>query len=126
MLFQGPGAPPVGQTLDLKEEVTRAWKQRTQQIFPAEAVALAIATWSLQKELRGADVTWFVDNEAAAAAAIRGASHEQDVATIVQVAHLLWLHLSTSVWIDWIDSASNPADGLSRAGLLDPRAQTQN
>ena len=44
---------------------------------------------------------------------------------IVQTAHLLWLHLGTRVWIEWIDSASNPADGLSRAGLQDPWTQAQ-
>ena len=115
----------IGQTLDLQPKVTNGWKKRFQQIFPAEAVALAMGTWALHDHLKGSDVTWFIDNEAAAAAGIRGASGEPDVTAMVQAAHLLWLNLGTRVWIEWIDSASNPADGLSRAGLLDPWTQTQ-
>ena len=109
----------------MQPQVTAGWKKRIQQIFPAEAVALVIATWALHVHLRGSDVTWFIDNEAAAAAGIRGASGEPDVTAIVQAAHLLWLNLGTRVWIEWIDSASNPSDGLSRAGLLDPWTQAQ-
>ena len=67
----------------------------------------------------------FMDNEAAAAAAIRGASGEEDVDRIVQTAHLLWMHLGARVWIEWVDSKSNPSDGLSRLGLLDPWTQEQ-
>ena len=107
-------------------KVTAGWKKRIQQIFPAEAVALVIATWALQAHLKHSDVTWFIDNEAAAAAGIRGASGEPDVTAIVQAAHLLWLNLGTRVWIEWIDSASNPSDGLSRAGLQDPWTQAQD
>ena len=33
--------------------------------------------------------------------------------------------LECRVWIEWIDSKSNPADGLSRLGLLDPWTQGQ-
>ena len=38
-------------------------------------------------------------------------------------AHLLWLHLQCRVWIEWVDSDSNPADGLSR---WDSRPWTPN
>ena len=62
---------------------------------------------------------WFVDNEAAAASAIRGTTPEADVRRFVQVAHLLWLEFEIRVWIEWIDSQSNPSDGLSRDGLAD-------
>ena len=76
--------------------------------------------------LRSRDVLWFIDNESAAAASIRGASREPDVELIVQVAHLLWLHLGCRVWLEWIDSHSNPADGLSRAGLEGSWTKRQN
>ena len=38
---------------------------------------------------------------------------------MMQVAHMLWLHLDMRVWIEWIDSHSNPSDGLSRDGYVD-------
>ena len=68
---------------------------------------------------------WFIDNEAAASCAIRGASSLPEVETAVQAAHLLWLHLGCRAGIEWIDSRSNPADGLSRAGLLHPWTRSQ-
>ena len=33
---------------------------------------------------------------------------------------LLWAELNCQVWIEWINTKSNPADGLSRLGLQDP------
>ena len=88
--------------------------------FAAESVATVAATWNLHRRLRGCDVVWFIDNEAAAAATIRGASREDDVNDFVQVAHLMWMYLGVRVWIEWVDSESNPSDGLSRLGLQDP------
>ena len=38
---------------------------------------------------------------------------------------LLQAVLNVRVWVEWIDSASNPADGLSRGGLEDSWTQQQ-
>ena len=126
VLFPAAGQMPLGQTLLLPAEVTESWKVRKQQIFPAEAAALPIATWAMAAHLQGRDVVWFIDNEAAASAGIRGGSAESEVDIMMQVAHILWMRLSCRVWIEWVDSHSNPADGLSRLGLADPWTLTQN
>ena len=107
------------------EKIWDTWQCRKQQIFPAEAVALPLASWALHAHLRGKDVVWFTDNESAASCAIRGGSNIPEVETAIQVAHLLWLHLKTRVWFEWIDSLSNPSDGLSRLGLEDPWTRAQ-
>ena len=104
--------PPLGQTI-LEKCLTETWKKRALQIFPAETVAIVTGTWSMHKHRR--DVIWFIDNEAAAAAAIRGLSSEPEV----QVAHLLWLGLNCRIWIEWTNFKSNPAEGLSKRVLLD-------
>ena len=36
------------------------------------------------------------------------------------MAHVLWATLRARVWIEWIDTDANLADGLSRLGLQDP------
>ena len=105
--------------MDLPPHVTDTWGQRLQQIFPAEAAALPLATWALAPHLVGTDVLWFIDNEAAASAGIRASSGLPEVDIMMQVAHMLWLHLDMRVWLEWIDSKSNPADGLSRDGYQD-------
>ena len=55
----------------------------------------------------------------AVAALVRGTSSQEDVHEIVQATHLTLHRLSTRVWWEWIDSSSNPSDGLSRCGLQD-------
>ena len=62
---------------------------------------------------------WFVDNEAAVSSLIRGTSRSGDVGHIAAIAQLRLLQLGASPWFEWIDSHSNPADGLSRDGLAD-------
>ena len=114
-----PVHPPIASSLDLPRYLTDTWGQRIQQIFPAEAVALPLATWALAEHLRGTDVIWFIDNEAAASAGIRASSGLPEVDVMVQAAHWMWMELDIRVWIEWIDSLSNPSDGLSRAGWED-------
>jgi hypothetical protein len=65
------------------------------------------------------DVVWFVDNEAAVSSLIRGTSRSGDVGHIAAIAQLRLLQLGASPWFEWIDSHSNPSDGLSRDGLED-------
>ena len=75
----------------------------------------------------GRDVLCFVDNEAACSALVRGSSSSHDVEMLVQAFHVSLASLSAHAWIEWIDSKSNPSDGLSRTGLQDEwtRARTE-
>ena len=68
----------------------------------------------------------FVDNEAAVASLIKASSKQPDAHLICQFAHALLFRLGAQVWFEWIDSASNPSDGLSRDGLNDPWTSSQN
>ena len=56
----------------------------------------------------GRRVVIFIDNESAASTLIRGASTQDDVKAIAEC-----------FAIGWIDTDSNPADPLSRAGISD-------
>ena len=112
--------PVVSKTLDVPDRVYNAWKTRVQQIYPAEALVPYVATLDNLEIFTGRDVIWFIDNEAAAATLIRGASREEDVNQIAELTHLLWAAHGIRVWIEWVDSDSNCSDGLSRDGLDDP------
>ena len=61
----------------------------------------------------------FVDNEAAVSTLIRGTSVAEDSALMAELLHALCLILGCRLWVEWIDSESNPSDGLSREGLDD-------
>ena len=63
---------------------------------------------------------WWVDNEGSASCLVRGNSSHWDAGCLAHLAHLLWAELRCRVWIEWINTKSNPSDGLSRLGLTDP------
>jgi hypothetical protein len=110
---------PIGQELQLEWSVVERWIQRQQQIFAAEAFAPTDALRNLGRYIRGRDVVLFIDNEAAASTLIQGASSQDDVAAIAECFQIGLLTLGARCWIEWIDSASNPSDGLSRDGICD-------
>ena len=95
------------------------WLSRRTQIYPAEAIAVPIALAVFSRHTCGRDVTAFCDNAAAVSSLIRGSSTSEDVLKMGEVTALLSLDLGLRLWIDWVDSDSNPSDGLSRAGLAD-------
>jgi len=93
--------------------------ERRQQIFPGETLCGLVVPW-IHPDLFRKDVLWFIDNEAAAACLIRGGSKQEDVHLLAQYSQLLCHSLNARLWIEWIDSESNPSDGLSRLGVSDP------
>ena len=97
-------------------DILASWLPRKQQIFAAEAFALYAAIATHEEALRGKDLIAFVDNEGAAAAIIRGSSKQHDVGIIVQCIQWLCVRSNIRLWVEWIDSDSNPSDGLSRDG----------
>ena len=112
--------------LTLGAESTRDWLDRRQQIYPAETVAVVLALAALAPQMRGRDVIAFCDNSAAVSTLVRGTAHSADVLRMAEVATLQQLNHSIRLWVDWVDSQSNPADGLSRAGLADAWTLAQN
>ena len=52
-------------------------------------------------------------------AIIKGASAKADLCAITVAIHAIFARPNCRVWVEYVESASNPADGLSRAGLED-------
>ena len=96
-----------------------SWAARKTQTYAAKTFAVYAAIWNHREILADRDVICFVDNEAAASSIIRGAPRCDDVGDMVQAIHWLAMDLKIRFWVEWIDSKSNPADGLSRDGLAD-------
>ena len=126
VLFRDPPATPLGFSMLLPEVLTRRWEARRQQIFPAESVAIPLALAVLAPHLQGRDCLAFCDNAAAVSSLIRGTSRCTDVLEIAELCTALQLQLAMRLWIDWVDSGSNPADGLSRDGITDAWTCSQN
>ena len=110
----------AGYTIDVPAAVFETWLAQKQQIFPAETLCGNCVPATCAERLRGKSVLWFIDNEAAASALIRGSSSQPDALELVMTCHMQLQQLQTRCWWEWIDTASNPSDGLSRLGLDDP------
>jgi hypothetical protein len=125
VIFPSHGLP-LGGTTVVPHWVIQTWQQRQQQIYPGETLAAVIVPLLDADSLISKSVIWFIDNEAATAALIRASTSEPDVLTLVQQAHLQFSRLQTRIWFEWIDTESNPADGLSRDGTNDEWTLSQH
>ena len=100
-------------------DVLQSLKVRKTQIYAAEVFAILAAVHEHLIELASRDVIFFIDNEAACAAMVRGSSSEEDVGAVVNAVHWLLFRVDCRPWFEWVDSKSNCSDGLSRDGLED-------
>ena len=103
-------------TAKLMNQVVTRWLRRKQQIMCADALAPLIALHHSATRLANQQILWFVDSLGAMSSLIRGSARPEDVGTLRPMQATLAAQLSTLVWYEWVDSASNPSDGLSRAG----------
>jgi hypothetical protein len=103
--------------------ITQSWIERKTQIVMAEAFATLAGLLTSSDTFANCDVIWFIDSEAACGANIRGTSGSEDLADCVGASVCLAAELSSRIWYEWIDTAANIADGLSRCGAECPIAQ---
>ena len=61
-----------------------------------------------------------MDNAAAVSTLIRGSAKPEDIDNIAAAVAFQNASLDHQAWFEWIDSDSNPSDGLSRLGVVDP------
>ena len=87
--------------------------------MPAELATVSLALAVLSEHVHQADNIAFCDNDAVVSTLVRGSSKTDDCARIAEAVHAIVLRHRYRMWIVWIDSDSNPADGLSRAGTAD-------
>ena len=90
-----------------------------------EAFAPIAALETSPEIFEDSEVLWFVDNEGAVSSLIRGAAKVEDIDAVAALTTVQAAKLKSSLWYEWIDSDSNPADGLSRDGLSDTWTQSQ-
>ena len=67
----------------------------------------------------------FVDNVGVLALLTKGAAAPDDLSHVVGLCHLLLARHRIRVWWEYVDSDSNPTDGLSRYFAADPLAKEQ-
>ena len=103
----------------MKGKALASLQPRTTQIFPAEVIAVLACLHEHNELLSNRDVVFFIDNESGCSSLIRGSTSAEDVAHFVHLVHFTLLKAGARGWFEWVDTHSNPADGLGRDGLLD-------
>ena len=84
------------------------------------AVPLALATWKAR--IANRDVLFFVDNEPAREALVRGSSVADDSSLYVTYCRLLCAEIGAAVWYARVASPSNIADAPSRGSFTSLQA----
>ena len=99
---------------------------RKNQIYVCEGLCMPYALEEFASQWYGRDLIWWIDNKAVWSAGIKGTAKASDMEFMLIYVHLTLAKYNIRLWIEWVDTLSNPADGLSRDGLLDAWTQQQN
>ena len=99
---------------EVSAELVSSWLPRKSYMGQLELLAtvLALSTWS--RTLQERHVILFVDNDSAASGLVKGYSPQLDSGAIIGQFWLSVAEQKLSVYIDRVESKSNPSDGPSR------------
>ena len=111
-------------SIDVPCQVMHTWLPRKTQINLLELLAVPIVAHAKPAIFEHRDVIWFLDNQAALGSLIRAASKPSDVNYLSLLTGLVFAVLNARPWYEWVPSASNVSDPLSRLGFFDPGVQT--
>ncbi len=121
----------VGGYLRFGEEQLAHWRLTLQELAEGkqpialcEAIMLPLTMLHWAEIFRGRTVVWFIDNTLAMASFVKGASANEYLEKIVGTFWIAAYHLDCAIWLEWVDSDSNWADGVSRLYANDPFAKT--
>ena len=101
------------------------WDSRETFINQAELLAAPVLIWRARKLLYRREVLWFIDNTAAATALIKHTSTARDSRHMAMLVGAVFVSAQVRPWYEYVASAQNPADILSRAGLDAPEVQAR-
>ena len=118
LVLHQPGRRPIFGFAVIPNDVLVQLQVRTQQINQAEALACLLGPHNWPEAFRGRDVMHYVDNTSALTGCIKGGSGVEDSNCIFQLHALQLAELSCRYWVEFVESAANPADEPSR--LLGP------
>jgi len=111
-----------GAVADVYPHDLTAFTARKTQIMAAELFGPLLA---LLMDFEGLDhtvATFYLDNMSGLCALVSGSSRAPDLAGLASGMHLGLARRSVWAWFEFVDSASNPADGGSRVGVQDDLA----
>ena len=104
----------------VEEPLIELWTKQTKHIIcQIELYTMVLIRWLLKDFMRDRRCIFFVDNEAARFAAIKGSSDSATMKSLVRAFLAYDLTHPVFAWIERVASASNPADPPSRGKPLE-------
>ncbi len=94
-------------------------------IGQCEAAQILAAAWAERGRCANRNVIWFADNTSDLHALVKGGSTNVALDRTVQAFHILCCHINCNVWFEYVPSAANWSDGVSRCGFADAFAREQ-
>eukprot|EP00438_Fugacium_kawagutii_P015959 Skav227096 [mRNA] locus=scaffold199:6515:11398:+ [translate_table: standard] len=119
VLLVAPTAGRVGAFFVPTEAVFNLWNAHPVKIAQLELLAVLHGLLAFADHFRSSKVVWFVDNVAALMSLFKGRSDNPELDFMAQAVHLLMFHLRCFSFFEWIPSASNWSDGISRDDFRD-------
>ena len=114
-----PGKPEetrLGRVIALPGSLYSVWEARATYIAQLELLAMLVALTELAGLVRGANTIWFVDNVTALMALVKGSSGSRSLDQMAKLVHLACFAIRAVPYFEYIESAANWADEISREG----------
>lgn len=109
----GHGQPLAGYGT-VPDSLVALFEERRNQIQAGELLGALSAIYTCAERLRGLRVIHFVDNQGALASLISGSSIARDLLAIASVFQILVVAMGIRLWLEFVESDANVADGPSR------------
>lgn len=119
-LFVNPQGRRLGSVVHITQEVQQLWGNQAAIIAQLELLMVLQAALQYPNDFRGSACIWFCDNIASLMSLVKGRSDVHSLDHMSRMIHLLMFQLRCHAWYEWIPSASNWSDGISRTGFHDP------
>lgn len=120
LLIHHPVLGRVGTVIMITPKVFDLLSSHPTKIAQLELLAVVQGLLVYPSLFRRTRVVWYMDNVAALMSLVRRRSDNDELDHMAQIAHLLLYHLQAHIYWEWIPSASNWSDGVSRTGHHDP------
>ena len=114
-----PGEPEetrLGKVIVLPSHLYNVWGARKTYIAQLELLAVLVAIIEVASLVRGASTVWFIDNVAALMALVKGASGSHSLDQMAQLVHLACFAIRSVPYFEYVESAANWSDEISREG----------
>ena len=115
-----PQSQRLGSVVDINEDVFRLWDSHDAKIAQLELLMVLQALVVFPDVFRRTTGVFYVDNVAALMTLVRGRSDNAELDQMARLVYCLLFRLECTLWCEWVQSASNWNDGISRCGFSDP------